>query len=403
MKIMRKRAHQIYNVSPEYRRFDQKFNMQRRSTWDWVDYGKNLLQNRTERIRKRTMGYSLKDWALVEAVDSTLHIAKTDINVPNKGHSSWSRILAMLPPGVERLNEEPGKMSRHIRKVARLFGADLVGITKLDKRWVYSRWYDEETRVSHPIHFSDETNQSCQTPIILEDRRQVIPKEMENVIAMVVSMDKAGMDAAPTLTQYGTVRRAYAQLGFLALGIAEFIRGLGYHALPMINDTMLNVPLAVDAGLGQLGRHGLLITPLFGPRVRICKVLTDLPLEIEWPIDFGVTAFCDICKKCAEQCPAGAISQGERSYEARSISSNGNVLKWEFDAEKCRRLHMEIGTACGICIRTCPFNKSTHWSHSVVRWFIEKIPGVNSFWVKMDDILTYGELKDPEKSFWQSS
>ena len=402
MKTLKEKTCQIYQVLPEYRRFDQKFNMTRRPKWDWLDFDKNRLQNLIERIEQRTTGYSVKDWALQNAAISTLRVAKTDINVPNTGHSSWSKILATLPPGVERLNENPGKMFQYIKKVAHLFGADLVGVTKLDRRWVYSHWYAEETQKSYPILFSDETNQTCQTPIILDNRAQVIPKEMEYAIVMVVNMDKDGIDAAPTLTELATTWRTYAQLGFLSLGMAEFIRGLGYNALPLINDTALSVPLAIDAGLGQLGRHGLLITPQFGPRCRICKILTDLPLEIDWPIDFGVTAFCDVCKKCVDHCPVDAISKKERSYEAVSISSNGDALKWVFDAEKCRKYHMSIGTNCGICVRVCPFNKSSYWFHSVVRWFIENAPLLNPSLVKMDDVFSYGKFKDPEKFFWQS-
>ena len=72
--------------------------------------------------------------------------------------------------------------------------------------------------------------------------------------------------------------------------LAEFIRILGYKAIPMGNDTSLSIPLAIDAGLGELGRHGLLITPEYGPCVRLCKVFTDLPLEPDKPIQFGVTA-----------------------------------------------------------------------------------------------------------------
>lgn len=402
MKRLKERAYQIYQVSPEYKRFDQKFNMTRRHYWDLFEFGdKYRVKTRMERLEKRAPGYSLKDWALHQAGESTHKIANTDMNVPNRGHSSWSKASAGLPPGVERGDQDPRGLSRHIKTVARLFGADLVAITKIDRRWVYSRWFDEETKESYPILFSDETEQKVQTPTVREDRTQVIPKEMEYAIVMVLSMNQEGMAAAPTLTEMGTTYIAYAKLGFLTFTVAEFIRGLGYHALPMINDTALSVPLAIDAGLGQAGRHGLLITPQFGPRCRICKVLTDLPLETESPIDFGVTAFCEVCKKCADHCPGGAISKKARSHEPGSVSSNRGVLKWEFNAEKCRKFQTEsTGTNCGVCIRVCPYNKSRHWIHSAVRWSIENLPVSNPLWVKMDDAFSYGKFRDPERFFW---
>ncbi len=402
MKVIKEKAHQIYRVLPEYKRFDQKFNMTRRPSWDWTHYGKTILQNRIRLLKQGNAGYSHKDWAMNEAFTSRRRLAQTDINIPNKGHNAWSNRWVELPPGVERFTGDPSRISRYVTKMAHLLGADLVGFTDLDRRWVYSRWYDEESQESYPILFSDETNKAYPAPTLLEDRKQVIPKEMDKAMVMAVAMDKAGIDAAPTVTEQATTARTYEQLSTLVLGMAEFIRALGYNALPMLNDTALSIPLAIDAGLGQVGRHGMLINPLFGPRCRICKVLTDLPLPNNWPIDFGVTAFCDVCGKCAERCPAGAIGKGPRSYEAGSISSNPAVLKWTFDAEGCRHYHMNIGTNCGVCIRVCPYNKSRHWFHSVPRWLIEKIPPFNPFLVQMDDLFSYGKFKDPETNFWKS-
>jgi epoxyqueuosine reductase len=402
MKILNERAFQIYHVSPEYRRFDQKFNMTRRHLWDLFEFGdKYRVQTRLDRLKKLAPGYGLQDWALHQAGESTHKIARTDMNVPNRGHSSWSGSYAGLPPGLERMVEDPARMSQRIKRVARLYGADLVGMTKLDRRWVYSRWFDEETKESYPILFSDETGQPSPVPSVREDRTQIIPKEMEYAIVMGLGMNQEGMGAAPALTEMATTYIAYAKLGFLSFIVAEFIRGLGYNAIPMINDTALSIPLAIDAGLGQAGRHGLLITPQFGPRCRICKVLTDLPLGANRPIDFGVTAFCGVCKKCADHCPGGAISKKARSHEAGSVSSNRGVLKWEFNAEKCRRYQTEAtGTNCGICIRVCPYNKSRHWIHSAVRWSIDNLPVSNPFWVRVDDAFSYGKFRDPEKVFW---
>jgi len=94
-------------------------------------------------------------------------------------------------------------------------------------------------------------------------------------------------------------------MGITDIALAEAIRMMGYNAIPCKNGTALSIPLAIDAGLGQLGRNGLLITPKYGPAVRIGKVLTDMPLVPDRPIDFGVTEFCQSCKKCAEHCPPG--------------------------------------------------------------------------------------------------
>ncbi len=64
--------------------------------------------------------------------------------------------------------------------MAALFGADDVGICRLDRRWVYSHYYDPQTRESYPIHFSDEPGFEHHTePGMLEDRSQIIPAGMK--------------------------------------------------------------------------------------------------------------------------------------------------------------------------------------------------------------------------------
>ena len=70
----------------------------------------------------------------------------------------------------------------------------------------------------------------------------------------------------------------------------------------------LSLQYAVKAGLGEYGRHGLVITPRFGPRVRFGKIFTNMPLSHDVPIDFGVQKFCENCDLCATGCPAKAIS-----------------------------------------------------------------------------------------------
>ena len=80
--------------------------------------------------------------------------------------------------------------------------------------------------------------------------------------------------------------------------------------------------MAVDAGLGELGRNGLLISSGFGPRIRISKVLTDLPLVPDQPVDLGVRKMCEVCGKCAKACPGQAISRDEPTMEGLTLSNN---------------------------------------------------------------------------------
>ncbi|MXX53276.1 MAG: reductive dehalogenase, partial [Dehalococcoidia bacterium] len=130
------------------------------------------------------------------------------------------------------------------------------------------------------------------------------PKEMKYVVVLLHEWGKdiAGTEYAPALLTEGLSTLAYARMAPTLWMTAEFIRGLGYNAIPAANDTALSIPLAVDAGLGQLGRHGLLINPKVGSRCRISKIFTDLPLEPVGAVDSGITEFCNACQKCVPKC-----------------------------------------------------------------------------------------------------
>jgi reductive dehalogenase len=222
---------------------------------------------------------------------------------------------------------------------------------------------------------------------------------MKYVVVLIHEMGKEAMATSPTMIAFGETNLTYAKISFTTVSIAEFIRSLGFHAIPSANCTALNIPLAIDAGLGQLGRNAKLINPLFGPRCRISKVITDLPLAVNKPIFFGVTEFCNQCKKCARQCPVGAIPFGDRSFEPIDECSHQGVLQWQMDHKKCRQFWAEVGTNCGICIRACPFNKGRARIHDVTRWIIKNFKFIDPLILKLDEIMGYGKYQPAEK-FW---
>jgi len=216
-----------------------------------------------------------------------------------------------------------------------------------------------------------------------------IPSWLKYAIVMVIGMDYEQIARSPAAE--GTTDLGYAKVAFICALLATYIGRLGYHAMPSGNDFALNIPLAIDAGLGELGRNGLLITEQFGPRIQICKVLTELPLEVDSPIDIGVQAFCERCHRCADACPSRAIMSGERTDKAWDISNNINVLKWPIKAMDCIRWWYKNGAYCSNCIRVCPFNKPQGWLHSLVRKTVKATPVFDRFFVKMDRILGYGK------------
>ncbi len=170
-------------------------------------------------------------------------------------------------------------------------------------------------------------------------------------------MDKDLIDTAPSALSGAATGLGYSNDLSSALSLAQYIINLGYKAVASQNDTALSIPLAIEAGLGEYARNGLLITKKFGPRVRISKIFTDLPLEHDKPISFGVKNYCSICQRCANECPPRAISSSEPSFKQINMSNITGIKKWSVNAEKCFKFWASQSSDCTICIRVCHYNK----------------------------------------------
>ena len=147
-------------------------------------------------------------------------------------------------------------------------------------------------------------------------------------MAISVEMDLRMMQAAPAGPTVMESSEQYLRSGVLALKAAAYIRNLGYEATAHIDGNYeLIAPLvAADAGLGIIGRMGLLMTPRLGPRVRIAVVTTDMPLHLSVnKPDKTTIDFCERCKKCAVVCPSQAIPEG-------GMASVNNVERWRINS-----------------------------------------------------------------------
>ncbi|PTD94848.1 hypothetical protein C9439_00455 [archaeon SCG-AAA382B04] len=232
----------------------------------------------------------------------------------------------------QKIKIDPAIASGNVKRMAELYGADLVGITELDSKWIYSNYYERSTGDSGELSLDGAPTPESQTNI-----------SYDYAIVMAVEMDWEIIKTSPSWEITTETAISHSEIAKLSARLAEFIRGLGYAAVPSGNDTTQSIPLAIDAGLGQIGRHGLLITPEFGARQRICKVYTNLPLEQDKPIDFGMQEYCENCQKCAEACPVNAIDEG--SFDSLDIDSEACLLSW-----------VERGTRCANCIKECPWS-----------------------------------------------
>ena len=201
-------------------------------------------------------------------------------------------------------------------------------------------------------------------------------------------------------------------MAFTAGTLADYIRKLGYQAIACGNDTGLSIPMAIEAGLGEQGRLGLLVTPKYGPRVRLAKVLTDMPLETDTPITFGVKEFCEVCGLCADYCPSGSIPTPEElpthTFEAPELNNIEHVKKWQVVQRTCHIFWASSGVGCGNCLGICPFNKPTGWLHDATRVLIgAKSGSINKILASLDEAAGYGGTDGQEVSqelidyFWK--
>jgi len=258
---------------------------------------------------------------------------------------------------------DKARLTREMRRVAHHCGAVLTGVTNLDIRWIYAGVdVPSENTVS-----SQDAEDGARDGV---GEELALPKGIKHVIVIAVRMDRGMVSTAPSLLAEAATTLGYSRAAFCVLSLAAYIRAIGYQAIPCLNDTALSIPLAVAAGLGELGRNGLLITPEYGPCVRLAKVMTDMPLLVDHPVDYGIQAYCHACGECARQCRVGAISDGEPSYRGHSVCNNDGVLKWYVDAPKCLRYWMASGTSCSACIAICPFTLGKKWWFGLPQWLI---------------------------------
>ena len=176
-------------------------------------------------------------------------------------------------------------------------------------------------------------------------------------IVLMMEMDKERMDLAPNRDTAVMVHETYNQLGQVSNKIADWLRERGYaaHAGHPLGGMALYPPMAQAAGLGWRGVSGLVITPQFGPRVRLAAVFTEienLPVyegdEHAWVLDF-----CESCQRCIRDCPPGAF------YDEPIHHDNGLVTV--LDNGKCFPYFLTYH-GCSICIKVCPFNTRSYES-----------------------------------------
>lgn len=331
-------------VGDSFQPFNQINDMFTRAFWDEQVRSKDsdafFGSYRTEAAPRRGEGFTQKDFALRNASWIISDIISNRGNDQGMREGFQSAIQNDTPVCPDQVPvDDPVAQSVEIKSVAKLFGADLVGITEVDERWHYSHRVDTRD-------FSSVPND--------------LPEGITHVIVMGHAMDETLVDTYPSALAGAATGREYSHEAAIVIQLAAYIRNLGYEAVPSMNDTALVIPYAVKAGLGEYGRNQMVITPEFGPRVRFSKIFTSLPLVADMPAPLGIRQYCDICTKCADACPPKALPHGPPTdgAESDSPSTLKAVKKWSANCEKCFGYWAKLKSDCAICMRVCPFNQS---------------------------------------------
>ncbi len=226
------------------------------------------------------------------------------------------------PVREERLEVDPAAITSRLKSLARYYGAVKVGVAELTPECYYSHRGRRSENYGEPV----------------EDLNPY-------ALVFLVEMARENINRAPAMPEAIEATKGYARAGFIGMIISYYIRELGYRARNHMDGNYLLIgPLtAMKAGLGELGRNGLLVTKEYGPRVRIGMVSTDLDLVPDGMKEFGLKGLCEKCSRCADACHGEAVPAGPRQGE-----------RWRIRPEKCYEIWRRFGTDCGLCLSQCP-------------------------------------------------
>lgn len=340
-----------FDISDDYAQFNQMDDMFTRAFWDDTVRTKDtdafFSSYRMEAAPRRGDGFNHKDFALRNAAWAVSDIISNRGNDIGEREGFQAPIANDTPVAADKLAvDDPAVESAEIKRIAKLFGADLVGIADVDERFHYSHRVDTRD-------FSQAEN--------------TLPDGITHVIVMGHAMDEDLVDTYPSALAGVSTGLEYSHEASIVIQLATYIRNLGFEAVASMNDTALVIPYAIKAGLGEYGRNQMVLTPEFGPRVRFSKIFTSLPLVADQPKPLGIRQYCEQCTKCAKACPPKALPFGEPTVAAENRSTSAHVKKWSADCEKCFGYWAKLKTDCAICMRVCPF---THKRTLVDRiWF----------------------------------
>lgn len=274
--------------------------------------------------------------------------------------------------------EDPRVRSRHLKSLGYFLGADIVGIGKLPPSAMYTHDLD-----GNPI------DMSYKYAIVFVCRKHDMTIRASNGWEQIV--DPASF-------------QSYQRVALQSEAVANYLRRLGWGAEPSNSKNYVNImpPVLLEAGIGEVCRMGIVLNPFLGTNFKASCVLTDMELEVDGPVDFGLQEYCGSCNICADQCPSGAVRRGEQ------ILYNG-YFTWKLNFEACARFDTlnEEGCVCGRCTKVCPWTRPHSRPEDFADWdgnlealyagvearrkemagnnFVDPVEATHKWWFELDE------------------
>lgn len=281
---------------------------------------------------------------------------------------------AQVAPQKAPISQEPAILTWHIKAAGYFLKADIMGTCRVPESAYYS--YDKQGNLIEPRY--------------------------ENAIIIVMRKNLQAMHASSGRDWMGDPIsfQAYQHLGMVAETLANYIRRLGWEAIPQYGPSFVDhyivqlPPLLLAAGIGEVSRTGIILNPFLGLGYKAAAVLTNMPTVPDKPIDFGLQSFCMNCKICAENCPSRAISTGDK------VMYNGYET-WKLDTQRCASFNFtnKKGTMCNRCVKSCPWSHPTTWPNNLVRTLAMRSAIAQRIAIRAAYLLKPGE-DHPKKKWW---
>jgi reductive dehalogenase len=326
-----------------------------------IDVYKKKWVSMQKDLHAKKPGFNHEDWALMNAAFSVQYNFSFDFYELTK-KTAFSNVSKSFDLGPWQGTKE--EASKKVENAAIMLGAAQVGFTTVDPLFVYDG-VPLDPEMKYAIVFftrwSPEGNRRRDTALGAMDNRVCTSRE-----------------------------------NFTMSALRNFIRGLGY------KETILRGPwpaYGIFAGLGEMGRMNRMVSPIFGAGGRVMALVTDLPLAIDKPIDFGLQEFCRHCKKCANACPAGAVSKAkEPSWEPQGEWNTPGTRVYYENSALCSSYLEKRSTICSLCMAACPWTKQAKTSlHQISKTISSRLPFLAKLMVYMDDLFGYGPTGDLEE------